>query len=300
MIVQGKLSLSQQATGRKKWHIFNMFNAVSFVCIADSVLYLFALEIGCPQYIIPIIASFMNLAFLVMPLGKVLSAKVGATSTIAFFWVLRSLFALIIAASPFVISWFGLSAGIVTLLVGVFGYFASRSAGLVAINPLLGEITLPEQRGKFTALIFRNFNFIALLGLVVISFVMKKHASEQSFQIIISCGVLFGLVSSFVVSRIAETKIPKESARIPIWHSLKSVDRTGKRLIFANIAGISGIVLVLPISIIAVKAGYNVTDSTALVCALIQFAGGVLIASISGIVSTHSGPRPVILIAFSL
>ena len=144
MIVQGKLSLSQQAVGRKYWHTFNILNAMSFVCVADSVLYLFALEIGCPQYIIPIIASFMYIGFLAMPLGKLLTAKVGAGYTIATFWTFRSLFALLSVASPFVIARFGTKAGIITLLIGTLGFFVSRSAGIVAINPVLGEITLPD------------------------------------------------------------------------------------------------------------------------------------------------------------
>ncbi|MFA6716806.1 MAG: hypothetical protein WCS27_15605 [Victivallaceae bacterium] len=77
MITQDKLSLAQQAAGRKYWHIFNIFNAVSFACVADNVLYLFALEIGCPQYIIPLIASFMYIGFLAMPAGKLLVARIG-------------------------------------------------------------------------------------------------------------------------------------------------------------------------------------------------------------------------------
>jgi len=302
MIVKGKLSLKQQAEGRKYWHIFNVLNATSFVCVADSVLYLFALELGCPRYIIPIIASFMYIGFLAMPLGKLLTARIGAAYAIAIFWGLRSLFALLSIASPFVIAEFGMQAGIVTLLIGALGFASFRSAGLVAVNPILGEIALPDQRGKFTAIIFRNFNIVSLLGLLVISLVMKEYASQRTFQIIIACGVFSGLIGAFVTSRIKETNIPKESAKKPIWNSLKTAfaDSLGKKLIFANIVAMSGIVLVLPISITAVKTGYNISDSTALICTLIQFGGGILITTISGIVSSHSGPRPVILVSFSL
>ena len=302
MIVKGRLSLAQQAQGRRYWHIFNIFNAISFVCVADSVLYLFALEIGCPRYIIPIIASFMYLGFLAMPLGKILTARIGAGYSIAFFWTCRSLSALLSMASPFVIAEFGLQAGIITLLLGALGFFISRSAGVVAINPVLGEITLPGHGGKFTALIFRNFNLVALIGLALISLVMRKYASQRTFQIIIACGVCAGFISAYVSSRIKETATPKESAQEPIWDSLKAAfkNNIGRKMIFANIAVMSGIVLVLPISITAVKTGYLVSDSTALICALIQFSGGILIASISAIVSTHSGPRPVMLLSFSL
>jgi Na+/melibiose symporter-like transporter len=131
---------------------------------------------------------------------------------------------------------------------------------------------------------------------------MREYPAQQTFQIIISCGVVAGLISAYVVSKLKETNLPKESAQAPIWGSLKAAFKNsiGRKLIFANIAVMSGIVLVLPISITAVKIGYDVTDSTALICALIQFGGGILIASISAIVSTHSGPRPVILVAFSL
>jgi MFS family permease len=302
MIIQGKLSLAQQAAGRKYWHIFNILNATAFACAADNVLYLFALEIGCPQYIIPLIASFMYIGFLAMPAGKLLVAKIGAAYSVTVFWILRSFFALLSALSPFFIAAFGINAGIIALLVGALGFFLCRSAGIVAVNPLLGEFTLPEQRGRFTSDIFRNFNIVSLLGLVVISIVMKKYPSRETFQIIISCGVLTGFISAFVASRIAETELPRESAGIQIWASLKEAarNRTGRKLIMANIAVMSGIVLVLPISITAVKAGYGISDSSALICAIIQFGGGILIASVGGVLSNHSGPRPMILLAFSL
>ncbi|MDD5599964.1 MAG: hypothetical protein PHV82_18615, partial [Victivallaceae bacterium] len=302
MIIQGKLTLAQQAAGRKYWHLFNIFNATTFACAADNVLYLFALEIGCPQYIIPVIASFVYIGFLAIPLGKLLVAKVGASYSVTIFWGLRSFFALISAASPFLISAFGTEAGIITLLGGGLGFYFCTSAGIVAVNPLLGEITLPEQRGKFTSDIFRNFNLVSLLWLLLISMVMKKYASRETFQIIISCGVLAGFASAFTASRITETALPRESAGVPLWNSLKEAarNRTGKKLLLANIAVMSGIVLVLPISVTAVKTGYQVSDSTALICALIQFGGGILIAAVSGVISTHSGPRPVVLLAFSL
>lgn len=302
MIIQGDLSLAQQASGRKYWHLFNIFNAASFVCVADSVLYLFALEIGCPQYVIPIIASFMYIGFLAMPLGKLLVAKTGAVMTITICWTLRNCFILISLASPFIVSRFGIKAGVVVILISTFGFFSSRSAGIVAVNPILGEITLPEQRGKFTASISRNFNIVSLIGLVLISFALKQYVSLKVFQIIILCGITTGLISAFVASRLTETSLTKEAAKVPIWGSFKAAmkNNVGRKLILANVAVMSGIVLVLPISITAVKNGYHVSDSTALVCTIIQFGGGILIASISGIVSTHSGPRPVVLIAFSL
>ena len=302
MIIQGNLSLAQQAAGKKYWHIFNILNATSFVCVADSVLYLFALEVGCPQYIIPIIASFMYIGFLAMPFGKMLVSRIGAAMSITVFWTLRSSFALISVTSPFIADELGIKAGIVVILASTLGFFAFRSAGIVAVNPIVGEITLPDQRGKFTALIFRNFNIVSLVGLVAISLVMKKYASLHTYQIIIACGVTAGLAAAFTASRITETNVTRESAKAPIWGSFKVAlkNNVGRKLIFANIAVMSGIVLVLPISVAAVKTGYHVADSTALICTVIQFGGGILIASISGIVSSHSGPRPVILIAFSL
>lgn len=302
MIIEGKLSLAQQAAGKKYWHLFNILNATTFACAADNVLYLFALEIGCPQYIIPVIAAFAYIGFLAMPIGKLFVARIGASCSVTLFWALRSLFALISAVSPFFVSAFGTEAGIIALLGGGLGFYLCTSAGLVAINPLLGEITLPEQRGRFTSDIFRNFNLASLLWLLAISIVMKTYASRETFQIIISCGVLAGFASALTASRIPETPLPRESAEIPLWNSLKEAarNRTGKKLLLANIAVMTGIVLVLPVSVTALKTGYRVSDSTALICALIQFGGGILIAAGSGIVSTHSGPRPVILLAFSL
>ncbi len=303
MIISGELSLAQQRTSRKWWLVFNMLNAASFVCVADNVLYLFAIEMGCPQYILPIIASFMYIGFMAMPLGKLLTARIGATYSISFFWISRNLFALFTASAPWVMelthsAW----AGIAVVLTGAFGFYASRSAGVVSMNPVMGEITDTHIRGKFNSTQLSTFNSIAIIGLAAISLIMKKYSSLSTYQCIILFGACAGFCGGYVMTRVTESNAPRESAREPVWDSFRKAlrDRLGKKLIIANVAGLSGIVIVLPVSLAALKSGYGVSDSVAILFVLVQFFGGIVISVLSGIVSREAGPRPVVIISFSL
>ena len=301
MIISGNLSLAEQAMGRKYWHIFNMLNAASFVCVADNVLFLFALELGCPSYLIPVLASFMYLGFLAMPLGKALTARVGAAYSISFFWIMRNVFALLTAAAPFLLVW-DKRAAIAVVMLGSLGFYASRSAGVVSINPVIGEICTSAARGRFTVANLRNFNIIALIGLGLISYAMREFSSILTFQVIILCGALAGLVSGLVISRVKESVSLRDSARIPLMSSLRALlsQRSGRKLVMANAAVLSGILLVLPVSMTALKEVYHVSDSSALLFALVQFFGGIVIASAAGMVVSHSGPRPIVIMSFSL
>lgn len=301
MIISGDLTLAQQQSGRRLWIVFNMLNAASFVCIADNVLYLFVLQMGFPQYILPVIASFMYIGFLAMPLGKLMCARVGATATISFFWVLRNAFGLLTASAPLVMYYTSQWAGIAVILVGALGFFASRSAGVVAMNPVLGEISDSHNRGKFNAHQLMGFNGIALFGLGIISVIMMRYPAVSTFQWIIVAGAFMGLGGAWVVRKVVESPTPRISAGVPVWSSFRNIIKTrlGKKLIFANAAALSGIIIVLPVSMAALKSGYGINDSVAIIFALTQFMGGILLSSFSGLVSSQSGPRPVIIISFS-
>ena len=96
-----KLTTKEQTKDRSYFSRFNIFNAISFACLGENIMFLFALALGSPPYIITILGSLMFLGNIGMPLGKKLIGRYGATGTLWRVWVIRNLAGGMIATAPF-------------------------------------------------------------------------------------------------------------------------------------------------------------------------------------------------------
>jgi MFS family permease len=279
-----------------------MFNAVSYICLADNLLILFALEMKCPDYYVAVLASFMYICNVFMVLGKHMVGRMGATNAIGACWVGRNLSALLTASAPLFAAWVSPLAGMAVLTLGAFCFYSFRAAGVVAMQPLIGEITSRGNRGKFISLLFKSFNFMCLATLAVIIVVLTRSQSSGTFQKILLSGSLIGGLASLFVFLMKESPGPRDSALKPIKDALRKVWSVSsyRKLLFANIAGFSGIMLVVPISMLALKESYNVPNYQAMLYSMVQFTGGILISYLSGILSEETGPRPLAVLYFSL
>ena len=100
MIVDRELTYEDKLRGQSRYKIFTGFNALSYICIADNVLLLFAISAGCPDYLAAVLASFPYLGFIVIFAGKYVTGRIGASNAIGFFWLLSNLAVMMIAFSP--------------------------------------------------------------------------------------------------------------------------------------------------------------------------------------------------------
>ncbi|OGV47983.1 MAG: hypothetical protein A2017_02925 [Lentisphaerae bacterium GWF2_44_16] len=300
MIVKGKLTLSQQVAGRNRFLFFSLINGVSFTCLADNILILYSLKSGCPDYVVAILASFNFWCNVFMLFGKFLTARYGAAGAFGISWILRNLSALLTASAPLFTMYISNRAGIYALVIGIFGFFSFKSSGTVAYSPLVGEITSPGNRGKFSSRISQFANFACMITMCLIILVMHFTQSLSTYQWIIFTGAISGFISTFFVFRIDETEMPRISACKSIKETFLTTLRVPKyrKMLFAYCCCNSGIMFMIPISMMAIKEGYGISDYNALVFAVVQLAGGIIIASISGVLSEEAGPRPLIIIYF--
>ena len=149
-----RLSGQQRKKGQKFYIYFCIFNGIAITFVAENILILYSLKLNIPDYIIGISASFMFMSAPLMLLGRGLICKLGASKTISLAWVFRYTFALLFLIAPYLITKFSLGMGITAILVGAFGFYASKGIGIVAWTPMLGEITTKETRGKFISRVF--------------------------------------------------------------------------------------------------------------------------------------------------
>jgi len=302
MIIDGNLSLSQQESGQRNYNRFNFANGLSYICVGETIIILFAIKLGSPDYCIAILGSLLFLSYFCMPLGKMLMARVGAVRAISLCWVARNISILMVAAAPLAGRTFGQMGATLTIIAGAFAFYACRSIGIIGMQPMMGEITTSENRGKFVSRSSELFYLanVVMLGAIIV--VMRWSQDLWVFLAIILTGAGFGLLSSWFISRIDETKGIRLSAREPVVADVLLTLRNSMRIrqLAANCAINAGVILTVPISMLALKKGYGVSDSNALFFALVQMAGAVAATYLIGRLSEETGPRPLTILFYSL
>ena len=300
MIIKGTLSPSQMEVGRRNYNLFNLINGFSYICLGEMVIILFAIRMGSPDFCIAILGSFIFLSNFCMPIGKIVMARIGAARTISACWVMRNTSALLVATAPLLAWLIHPTAGIAVIMLGAFGFYACRSTGVVGTQPLMGDLTTAENRGKFTSMNYRLFNVSGVIMLACIIAMMHLSKETWVFETIIVTGAVFGFVSAWFIGRVDETESIRISAGKPIMDDVKTTLKSPMRLkqIMANCVVSSAITLTIPISMLALKRGYGISDSDALLFALVQFAGGILTSYISGLLAEETGPRPLAILFY--
>ena len=295
---QNRLTPSQQQIGRQYYLRFISVNAFSFICLAESILILYAVKNGANDFILGLLTSFFFLTMPFMFLGKWMVGRYGAARAYAFCWILRNVCASILIFVPFIIKFINPATGLSLLGISVFGFFAFRSTGFTANTPLIGEITNKTNRGQYISqiwLYFNGFSLITMIGLIVI----LGHSDKIStFQAIIAFGCITGFFSSYLIYRVPETSSPQISGRQPIKKSLAYIIKNDKprKLLFAWCATAVMIMLVNPFSMVALKNGYQVSDYNAMFFALILIFGGIAVSFFNSVVLDHFGPRPMLIL----
>lgn len=300
MIIDGPLSAERQRRSQKYYHLFSLLNGFSYMCLGDTVIILLALNLGCADHVVSTLGAMLFSSYLVLPFGKVVAARVGAVRCQSFFWILRNCAALIVAASVPVAYQGHLDAATTLLLSGAFLFYGFRAAGVVMIQPLLGDIASEPERPVFiatNATLFSIASFVALLGIIAL---LHIHEDGWSLMAVVVVGSVFGLTSTHFIRKIDETAAPRESARRPVGSELRAclANPMFIRQLLSGFVVNMAVIMTMPTTMLALKRGYGVSDRNALFFSLIQLVGAVIMSQMVGKISGRVGPRKVLLFCY--
>ena len=297
--MSSKLSISESEKGRKRYLRFTRLNAISFGCLADSTFILYAIKNGADDFLVGLLTSFFYLTMPVMFWGKRMVGNYGAAPTYAISWALRNTSAAILIAVPFLTNSWGRPWGLGLLVLGAFGFFSFRSAGLTANTPILGEITNKANRGSYISKVWVHFNAFYFMAVSALILILHWSDNVETYQKIIGFGAITGWISAFFIYRVPESKNTRISGKQPTRKALAYIwndDRRIRNLLFAWISAVVMIMLVTPFTMVALKNGYRVSDYNALFYALLQIIGAVIASLINSLVLDRVGPRPMLIL----
>lgn len=292
MILGRPLTACERKRAQHFYNLFSLVNGASYMCLGENVLILFAVHLAAPNWVVALLGSMMFLGYFVMPLGVLRTAKVGAARCQADFWVGRNLAALTIALSVFAERLSpGLAWGIV--VAGAFLFYGFRAAGCVLSAPLIGDIATPEET---PILISRNNGCFYLSGTaMLLAIAALLHFSENVWMLVgvIGFGAALGITASTFIRQINETGGVRDAARQKLLPGIRAVFANPDIRRFApgwfclNMV----ILLVGPISVLALKRGLGFGDTPALLCSAVQFCAGFALAPVSGRICRAFGPK---------
>ena len=302
MIINRPLNDNEMRLSRRFYIIYNLINGFSYMCLGETVLLLLAVNIGCSDTIVAILGSMIFCGFLLLPLGKIMTARCGAASCQANFWVLRNLAALLVAGAAPAALYFSPVAAAVLLLTGSFLFYGFRAAGVVMSQPLVGEICPSDKQGRFLFCSWLCFYCSGLVALVLISALLRYNSSTWMLFAVVITGTVAGLISSGFVRSIRESGEIKESARQSLKTAIKEamVNPDVVRQMIAGMCCNTAAIILVPISMLALKRGYGVSDFAALLCSLVQYLGSIFICVYLGKTADRFGSRKIVLTCFYL
>ncbi|MBS1370036.1 MAG: MFS transporter [Lentisphaeria bacterium] len=302
MIRKQPLTAAQREASQHNYNIFSLINGLSYMCLGETVLILLAVRLGCPDYIVSTLGAMIYFGFLLLPLGKIVTARTGAARSQSIFWVARNAAALLVAGAALVSLAGFRETAMGLLLIGAFFFYGFRAAGVVMSQPLVGNITTDADRGRVIGISTGLFYVSCLVALVTISLLLKLSDSLGMLTGIIVTGALCGFTSSRFINRIDETESIRDSARKPIGGEFRKVlrDKSLLRLLAAGFSINLAVIMLIPISMLALKRGCGVSDTEALLYALVQFGASAVASFLSGKVANTIGPRKTMLYAYTL
>lgn len=301
MIYDRPLTDEQRRVSQLNYNLFNIVNGASYMCLGETVIILFAVKLHAPNVIVAVIGSMLFLGFLLLPLGVVRTAQVGAARSQADFWVCRNVAALPVAVSALILPLSQcLAWGL--LLLGSFLFYGFRAAGVVMSQPLIGDITNNMDRARLIARSTGLFYVSGLVAMVTISLILGHYDSLWVLVGIIVAGACCGVTASTFVRKIDETSAIRRSAQAPLFPQLKTAffDSTLRRQICAGFMVNLAIIMMAPIAILTMKRGYGVSDTQAILFSIVQFASSIAATQISGKITEKIGPRKVAIYSYML
>lgn len=300
MILNRPLTQEEKKSSQRNYKWFNVVNGASYMCLGETVLILLAVKLECSDSIVAIFGSMLYVGFILLPLGKWMTARFGAAGSLAQFWVYRNIAVLIVAMAIPATLWFSKGLAIALLLGGSFLFYGFRAAGVVMSQPLVGEICDASNRGRFIAASNTLFYFNGFLALIIITLLLKWSSNIWMLFLIIVAGSALGITSSTFVRNIHETDRIQNSAKEPIWDKIGYVLRLRviRRQIFAGMICYLAYMLTVPVSMLTLKRGYGISDTQALFFALVQLGATVAAGYLQSWIADKFGSRKMILISY--
>ena len=302
MILPHPLNEEQQRRSQHYAYGFNTFNGLSYICVGDTILILFGVQLGLPNWVIATLGALYYFGYLLLPLGKPIAAKVGVAQCQSICWLLRNTVAILIASTAILVHYGWHRTAIAILLVGAFTFYGFRSAGIVLYTPFIAGYTPRNAVSRVLGHFYGFYYSASLTALVVIYLLLGWRSNVEVLAGIMVVGALFGITSVWFIRHIDEPASIQQSARRPLLPQLREMFHAPvilRQIVAVFLTSIAHILL-FPMAMLTVKRGYGFGDHHALLFSICHTLGACFMSFVTAPVAGRIGPRNILIVAYAL
>ena len=199
-----QLSPYRLSKARDVYNYFNVFNAISWNLLVGIIITLFALRLGASSTYIGLMSATFYIALFLLPFGKILARRFSIISIFSFTWITRSLCMILAVAAPFVDYAGHRKTALFLIMLGVLLFHLFRGVGMIGNNPVLSQLAVGHDRGSYMTQIQIINSAIGMFGSFLIAMVLGMEPPIFVFSILLSIGVVTGVISGNVIKKVPE------------------------------------------------------------------------------------------------
>jgi len=159
-------------------------------------------------------SSSFYLSLLFLPLGKILARRFSIIGVFSVTWIMRSICMLLAVAAPFFDYAGYRNTALFLIILGVFLFNFFRGVGMIGNNPVLSELAFGPDKGSYMTQIQIINSAIGMFGSFLIAMVLGMEPPIFVFSILLSLGVISGIISGCVIKNVPEPPGEKDSQKM--------------------------------------------------------------------------------------
>ncbi len=290
---------SELQRGRKILLAFTFFNVLSFLLIGSNLIILYALKLGANNFIIGLLSSFLQIAYLFMLLGRNLIKRMGAVKLFGIFWTLRYILMLPVLSIPLIYQYTGNTViPLAILIFSVLAFNISRGIAITSYNPIIGELAGDKDRANFLSKVQIINHLLVISTGVLIAFYLGKDAPIFKYTLFIAIGIVSGIIGSILIFKLPEPlssdKGIRKSFRKSISFTIHSKDL--RRFFLSLFISSLAVAMLTPFVVVYFKNVYGNSDSQIIFFTVAGGFGALVMALINGFIMDRIGAKPLNLI----
>ena len=208
------LSPAQRSAAQRTFHVFTLFNVCSFQCLSGNLITLFGLRVGLGSVMIGVLFAVIPLSQFMPIIGRLLVNRLGYVRSMGLFQSARY----VMAAPLLLVALFAgmgqTTAAVALLFIGVLGFNLARGAGMAGMQPVIGHLTTPQDRGLFMSRMQLIIHAVIVVTGLLMGLVLDRESPLAVFTVILAVGVATGVIAAFYVFRLPEP--PREERSDPL------------------------------------------------------------------------------------
>ena len=291
------LSPAQRSAAQRTFQLFTLFNVCAFQCLSGNLITLYGLRMGLGTVMLGALFAVIPLSQFMPIIGRLFVNRFGNVRSMGVFWTAR----FIMAAPLLVVALFAgagqTSVAVALLFIGVLGFNLARGAGMTGMQPVIGHLTTPQDRGLFMSRMQLIIHGVIVVTGLLMGLILDRESPLVVYTIIMAVGVVSGGIATLYVVRLPEP--PREERAGPLLGAAVGAlrDATMRRFLILILAVFAGSFMVGPFFIVFLRQVYGMGDDAIMLVTVIGSFGAICMALLSGLMTDRIGAQPLLVVS---